>query len=325
MKKLFTAIFIFTSLILLSAEDDNKEEKKEVKPPLKFDINVVFPTKVKHQYRFDEDTKVVRTYEDGTTYEYERTYTYWVTMYANADPEDGVQPVWTIIDSLEYYFKDDKYEVSFYNLQDAAPPTHRPDFNRTFVPNGLEFNMYYDNYGVVGKVDDGLLKDQIEYINHPQYGFRDNDYGLQLFSNRYSLQDLKHLADPTKGILPPYPVAKDSTWDVDFKFDINFATFGGITKPKFTMMVDNSYYIEMKMDSLTLVDKYYDLHDKKILATVDSSRADGELELKIQSPGHVQYVQTSQKAWIEGKAKNMKFREEIETVQKWDLLGMWYL
>jgi hypothetical protein len=323
MKTLFTLIFLFASIFLLSAESEKEPEDK--KAPLTFDIDIKFPLKVKHSYRFDEETNVKRIYEDGSTYEYERTYTYWVTLWAPAKPDDGVQPVWVIVDSLEYYFKDDNYEASYYNLQDEAPPTHRPDFNRTFIPNGLEFNMYYDDYGVVGKVEGGTLQEQIDYINHPEYGFRNNDYGLQLFTNRYSLQDLKHIADPSKGVLPPFPVAKDSSWNVDFTFDINFATFGGITKPKFTMIADNSYFIEMKMDSLTLIDDYYDLHDKKVLAEIDSSRADGTFEMKIQNPGHVQYIQTKQDAWLDGKAKNMRFRDSIKTTQKWELLGMWYL
>ncbi|MDC1067884.1 hypothetical protein OAQ99_01855 [Candidatus Kapabacteria bacterium] len=322
MKKILYIVLLFTLFILLTSEKD----KKDLQVVNKFDISVKFPVNIKHSYRMDEITNVERTYDDGSKYSYKRTSTYFITLWSPERPENGFQNVFTQIDSLEYNFDDGVKNVSYYNSQDEMPPLNVQDFSKTLIPNALEFYMKYDSYGVVSKIDGGNRTEKLNYINHPEYGFQDKEsYDYKRFMNRYSEQDIKHIADPTKGVLPPFAVAKDSTWAIDFKFDVNFASFSGVCKPKFNMLLDNHYYIDMSIDSIDFSDDYYDLHDQKILATIDSSDVEGNFEMKISSKGHVKYIQTDSKVWLEGKAKNRRFREEIQSMQKWDLIGMWHL
>lgn len=320
MKKLITFLMLSTAFLLLSAEKEESDYKA-----LEFDINVKFPTNVKHSYRFDSETNVKRIYEDSSTYEFKRVYTYFITFWAVEKQKDGIQKIWTVLDSMEYNLKIGDKEVNYHYLQDEVPPAHIPDFKKTFIPNSAEFYMYYDSYGVVSKIDGGNIDYKLNYINDPEYGFQEKNYDWKTFMNRYSVQDLSHIADPAKGVLPPYPVARDSSWKIDFKFDINQTTFGGITEPYLKMLAGNSYFIEMDIDSLTIIDEYYDLPDMKILAGIDSSEANGKLEMKIATKGHIEYLQAQTSAWINGSVQNRRFREEITATQKWELLGMWYL
>lgn len=298
---------------------------KSKKNAVTFDLKVKFPTNIIHKYRFDDDTKVTRIYEDGSKYSFTRYVTYFIKSWAIDEPENGFQNLFVTVDSIQYKFKDDENEVFFVNSQDEVPPAHIPDFMKAFLPSSKEFNLIFDSYGEADSVWGDQLQKELDYLTDSEYGIKNDDYRLKSFLDAYSLSTFKHLADPAKGVLAPYPVPRDSTWLVDFDFNINYETFRGYIKPKIEVIANNDFIIRAPIDSLVLVEPEYDLYNQKILANVDSSRADGKLEMKISSNGHVRYFQTQTESWVEGKAKNVRFREEITSIQKWDLLGMFHL
>lgn len=317
----YLILLITLSIICFSVEADTTEKKG----PLTFPIISKIPVKVKHQYKMIENTTVSRTFDDGTTEEYKREFTYYVSFWAPGKRKDGFQRLTVQIDSLTYNYEDENEKISYYNSQDDVPPTHKPDFLKTFIPNALEFDMIYDAYGRVSKIEGGNLESQLQQLVDPKYGIKNDDYRLYTFQNRYSFEDISHIVDPIKGLIPPDPVAKDSLWKSEFNFDINYATFTGVVEPSMYMNIDNHFFIDFQTDSLKIAEPIYDLHRKSEIVEVTNSSAKGKVDFKISGQGIVKHLDTDFDAIIEGRFKRLKFIDKIDQNVRWELVGMWYL
>ncbi len=300
-----------------SEQEDNRIAK------LDYDIRLKFPLNVTLGYRMDEETEYERMYEDSSKYSFKRTYTYFFRLVCKQSPSDGLQKITVFIDSLTYHFKDDKRETSFHNSQDRVPPLNRVDFLKTFIPNSLVFDMYYDYYGGVVKLDGLMLEAKRNDITDPIQGFKNNPRMTEFYLNRMSQADLTHIVDLAKRLLPQKKAKKDSLWKTNFDFDINYETYSTLASVKFTKLVANHYYIEAVADSMILKNKKFMVEDLKEEAKAEESFASGKLSLKISTSGILKYLTSEFEAQTKAHVKNTPFTEKIKTQTNWTQTGMW--
>lgn len=318
---------IYLLLILFAFQVNAKQDDKIMSSStnsseLTYDIKLFFPFSVIHQYRLDEETEVERIYEDGTPYKYTKRLTWYVTMVAPViKGKDDEKQVFVTIDSLDYEFQDSKYDVKYYNTMPETPPGQVWDFEKTFFLNAKEFDLFYDYYNKPYKIESERLEEDRFIIS--QYTEKSQDFRAKLLEKRYADKELIHIADPVKNLLPANTVAKDSSWNLDFTFDIDFVTFNNTTSATLNRVLDNHFYIKMKTDTLYCVDTEMLLDNIKKVGKIESGIASGEAELKISSKGHLKYLNTKFDAEIYGIVDNVKFIERKKTIVKWDLVGMW--
>ncbi len=317
----FLLLILFTFQI--NAQQDEKIMSSSTNSSeLSYDIKLFFPFSVIHQYRVDEETEVERVYEDGTPYSYTKRLTWYVTMVApSIKGSEGEKQLYVTLDSLDYEFKDDKYDINFYNTMPGVPPGHVWDFEKTFFLNAKEFDMYYDFYNKPYKIESERLEE--DRYNISQYTEKSQDFRASLLERRYRDKELIHIADPVKNLLPPGTVEIDSSWNLDFTFDIDFVEFNNTTSATFSKILDNHFYINMKADTLYCIDKEMLLDNIKKVGKIESGIASGEAEMKISTKGHIKYLNTKFEAEIYGIVENVKYIEKKKTTVKWDLVGMW--
>lgn len=315
-------LLILFSLNLYSQSDKVMSSSTNASGVLEYDIKLFFPYSVIHQYRVDEETEVERTYEDGTPYTYKKRQTWYVTFVApNIKGRDGEKQVYVTIDSLDYEFKDGKYDIRFNNTFEGIPPGHVWDFKKTFFLNAKEFDMFYDSYNKAYKIESEKFAEDIKMVR--DYAEKSDDFRSKLLTKRYDESELLFIADPVKGILPYNKVAIDSTWKVDFNFDIDYVAFNNVSSATLTNVLDNHYFIKIQADSLYCVDKEMIMDNIKKVGKIDAGLASGMAEMKISSKGHIKYLTTNFNAEIYGKVDNIKFIEKKKTRVSWNLVGMW--
>lgn len=322
MKKIF---FLFTIIIGLSLlinvvyadNPENDEKGLFYRPKLKF------PKTIVQNYRMDEQTRIIRTYEDGTSATFNREYTYFFHLKAPGGPKDGIQKINVTIDSMNYKYTDGKKEIEFYNYQDLPAPTNRMDFLNTYIPSGKFFDIYYSDYGEVAKVEGEELQRDRDFLVDPKYGIKNNDYKLKMFQNRLSDNQLLHIVDVAKGLLPYEEVELDSSWTCEVNFNINNIPFGQVTTGVVDKLINTYFYINIKSDSMDVKNKEYILTDTKQIAEIEEAIADTEFELKISSRGVVEYLSAKANAEVYGTIGNMKFKEEIYSLTNWNLVGLY--
>jgi len=315
-------LLILFSFNLYSQSDKIMSSSTNASGVLEYDIKLYFPFSVIHQYRVDEETDVERTYEDGTPYTYKKRQTWYVTFVApNIKGRDGEKKVYVTIDSLDYEFKDGKYDVKFNNTSEGIPPGHVWDFEKTFFLNGKEFDMFYDSYNKAYKIESERFDEDLKMVN--DYAAKSDDFRAKLLKNRFDANELIYIADPVKNILPPGKTSIDSTWLVDFKTDVDFVTFNNVTSATLSKIVDSHYFINIKADTLYCIDKEMIMDNIKKVAKIDAGLASGTAEMKISSKGHIKYLTTQFDAEIYGKIDNIKFIEKKKSRVSWNLVGMW--
>lgn len=316
-------LLFLISINMFSQEEKIIESSASQQNTLKYDVKLFFPHMVIHQYRMDEETEVEREYEDGTPYTYKKRQTWYVTFYSPiVGGKDGEKQVYVEIDSIDYEFKDDKYDVEFNNSFDGIPPGHVWDFEKTFFLNAKQFDMYYDAYNKAYKIESENI--DAERYSIDEYANKAKDFKSEMLKKRFEDEEFIHVADPVKNLLPPTQMPLDSSWLVDFKFDIDFVTFNNVSSATMTNFLDNHFFIKMNVDTLFCVDTTMLMGNIKKVAKIEAGLANGDVEMKISSKGHVKYLTTKFDAEIYGKVENIKFIEKKKTRVSWNLVGMWH-
>lgn len=313
-------IILFT-LNLYSQEDilSSSTNENEV---LYYNIKLFFPYSVIHQYRMDEETEVTREFEDGSIYSYKKRLTWYVTFTApNISTRDDEKQVYVTLDSIDYEFNDGKYDVKFSNTAEVIPPGHVWDFEKTFLVNAKEFDMFYDSYNNAYEIKSERIDQELKFID--DYNGKNAEFKKEQVSRRLKDRELIFIADPVKNLLPSKSVALDSTWDVNFNFDIDFVSFNNICSATLSKVADSHYFINLKADSLYCIDETMLIDNIKKVGKIDAGLANGEVELSISSKGHVKYLTSNFEANIYGKIDNVKFIEKKKTRINWNLVGMW--
>ncbi len=321
-------LLILLSIFTISSYSQEEQETKNnenistlKKDELKYDINLFFPLKVIHQYRMDEETEVTREYDDGTKYSYKKRLTWFVSFYAqNISTRDGEKEVYAAIDSIDYEFDDGKYKAKFNNSGEYIPPAGW-DFEKTFLANAKDFTMFYDSYNKAYDVQSDQIDADLRSLK--KYNGKNAEFKKEQVSRRLSDRDLIFIADPVKNLLPSTSVSLDSSWKVNFNFDVDFINFANTCSATLSDIAGTNYIIKMKADTLYCIDTTMLFDDIKKIGKVDAGLASGDLELSISTRGHVKYLTTNFNATIFGKIDNIKFIEKKKSRVSWNLVGMW--
>lgn len=314
-------LFLIFSISLFSQEKNITSSTNDNKILL-YNIKLFFPYSVIHQYRMDEETDVVREYEDGTKYTYKKRITWYISSYApKISTREGEKELYVSIDSINYEFSDGNFDIKFDNSGQYIPPGHVWDFEKTFLLNSKEFNMFYDAYNNAYDISSERILQELNFVE--DYSGKNADFKKEQVKRRFDTQEIIFTADPVKGMLPSNSVALDSSWNVNLKFDVDFVTFNNICSATLSKVKDSHYYINLKADTLYCIDEDMLLDDIKKVGKINAGLANGNIELSISTRGHVKYLTSKFEAIINGKVDNVKYIERKKSFVNWNLVGMW--
>src|SRR5690606_7454515 len=106
-----------------------------------------------------------------------------------------------------------------------------------------------------------------------EYAKKAKDFKSEMLKKRFEDEEFIHVADPVKNLLPPTQMPLDSSWLVDFKFDIDFVTFNNVSSATMTNFLDNHFFIKMNVDTLFCVDSTMLMGNIKKVAKIDAGLA----------------------------------------------------
>ncbi len=307
-------LFILTILILTSNLISQQEDNK-----VTYDVSFGMKTLVYHTYRFTENVKVTRVFEDSTVNKYNKKITYWYNVFVPADKDgNGFLKLEISTDSMKYEFDSPKKKISYFTQDFEAPmPITDLDFLMSFLSNNQNFEFTYSPYGNVAKVGGEKLLDERK-IHSKIEDSKKRDFLLKALSD----ETLIFKFDVTKGVYPTFDVDNDTTWTSEMRMSINSTPINGEVTNKFIGYKNGEYHIETELDSLSLIspnDNYY-FSDLDKYGTIENILSTGNMKTDLYTGGTVKYVRANLKSLVEGKISGLKYKEIIETTYTWDLL-----
>lgn len=315
---LLIILFIGVATAISTDTKNDKDEKK--KKPILYRLKQSFEPNLTQIYRMTEKTKVLRTYEDSTKFQYEREYTYFFSIRARGGyDETGYQPLFVSIDSLHYNYKDDQHQFNYTTTLGSKMPNHY-DLTKTFAVNAIELEVKFSKYFDIAEIDGEMINWNRNYVTNEKTAPK-NEFLRNMYQKRYSDKTFKHLIDLGKKVLPATEIEKDSAWTSELNIDINQASFKGYVSSKMNALRTDNYQIVTDIQGMKLVDEQYRLEDKKRYATIDSSKVAGTMKYKLLFGGQFEYIESNIDALLFGTVSNFKFKEEIHQENTWDLLG----
>lgn len=314
---LYPGLFLLCAAILFGQSPDEAKTGGPIteKNKIAYPIKLKFPFEVYNVYKMTETSKVKRVYEDSTSVEYDKIYSYYFTIFTPGKPVDGFQLVKVSVDSIHYkYAMGGKIVEYDNNAEDEAPLNFR-DFLFHFLPVGMEMEVTYNGYGEISKVGGASLLDK-----RKTWGAISDTARRDFVTKRISDDALLFITDVAKGLLPDYPVSKDSSWATELYFEMDGLPYKGKTVTKLTDVQKGSFYLTTQCDSLTMPLRSVYLNDIKTDAAVSESNVKGKFDQVLNSAGSIQYAEGNFESQFRGKANNIKFVQTTVTRFQWDVL-----
>ena len=293
--------------------------KSQEEKAVTYDISFDMKTLVYHTYRFTENVSVTRVFEDSTINKYTKSVTYWFTAFIPGDKdENGFLKVEVSTDSMKYQFNSPKKNID-YSTQNFDQPLPISDigFLNSFLSNNQKFFFIYSSYGDVAKIDGERLQKERE-IHSKIKDVEKRDFLLNALSDN----TLEFKFDVTKGVYPTFQVNKDTNWISNANLFVNNIPQNGKIVNTFEGFKNNEYKIKSSIDNLNLdkpIEKYY-FPDIDTYGTVESAVSTGEKTTEMFTGGTVKYKKGSLKSLVEGKVKNLRYKEVVKSDYTWDLL-----
>ncbi len=316
---LLIMLFVFPTLnlYLFSQEEPGKDEEKK-EPEIEYRLKVKYDPKIYNSYKLTESNDVTRVYSDSSTVKYNRTITYFFTLYAPDPPEDGFLDVDVAIDSMRYKLVHGE-KVYEYDTQRDIESKFIFDREVASVPSTKEFRMIYSPYGEVAEISGDMLDFETKKLF--KYGDRLDTLKKFVWYRGLSPEHLAYLVDVPKGLLPYGPVAEDSIWAKPVKFDINGIAFSDTMVVRINEHSRGTFLIEAAADSLTPIESTGRLYQIKELAQIRHGVAKGTFEMELIPSGVIGFAEAKLKGVIYPKVKKEEFKEYVDTKITWELLG----
>lgn len=310
--KPFLTIFITCFFILgsLSAQNTTKPT---------YDISFDMKSLVYHKYRFTENIRVKRIFSDSTINEYDKSVTYWFTIFVpGTKDENGLLTVEVATDSMKYQINSKSKNISYFTQDYEAPiPISDVDFLNSFLSNNQSFKFVYSPYGDVAEVKGDRLENERK-IHSKIPDEQKRDFLLESLSD----ETLTFKFDPAKGIYPTFDAINDTTWESETTYMVNKLPMTGKVKNRFDGYSKGEYHIKSNIESLELkseINNYY-FPDIDKHGVVKSAVATGELKSDLYTGGTIKYVRSKIKCLMEGNINNLEYKQIVESNYTWDLL-----
>lgn len=314
MKKILIALILLMMNFNLSYSQDDE---------LTYKIFSDFPVGVFHTYDFTENTSVLRTYSDSSQVNYDKFLIYHLSMRAPNEPDNGFLILEVSIDSLKYKFSDSRDTVEYNSQSDeVAPPFQIPDYVKSSVILGKEFEFEYNPYYEVIKVAGDRLERQRYRIKDPNKGMRDS-LRRYIWLKQLSDEHLEFVSDLRKGLFPDFRAKEDTTWKTRVYLESEGIRFYDSVEVKFNGYEARSYLLTGESFDLELIDEDAVIHKIEAKSSPQEIKGNIEYELRVNPRGFIEYLQIDMDLKFEMKIKNETFNQHVVSTYTWELGKMY--
>ena len=302
----------------LLAQDAPEQEDEEKEPEIEYRLKVKYDPKIYNSYKLTESNDVTRVYSDSSIVKYNRTITYFFTLYAPDPPEEGFLDIDVAVDSMRYKLVHGE-QIYEYDTQRDMESVFIFDREVASVPATKEFSMIYSPYGEVAEISGDMLDFETEKLF--KYGDRLDTLKKFVWYRGLSAEHLAYLVDVPKGLLPYGSVTEDSIWTKPVKFDVNGVAFSDTMVVRINEHSRGTFLIEAAADSLTPVESAGRFYQIKELAEIRGGVAKGTFEMELIPSGVIGFAEAKIKGVIYPKVKKEEFKEYVDTKITWELEG----
>lgn len=321
------AVCIIIATGFLSAQD--KSSSAGQPPQKKYSIKVDFPANTASSYAMTEKTTVKRTYRDNQEKSYEREVDYYFTMGKIGETEDGLTKVLCIVDSLRYKFKQNETTLT-YDSQNPRSSNIKGDFadlTYTYACLNHEFILLTDKKNTIVNVTGSGEPNDIEWLrNYIVVDGADVMDTAQkyIWLDGLSRNRLQTLVDMNRGLIQEKMlVAEDSTWSRPSMIRLDGVEFTDTLSAKVTGVSRGVYSIETVasgiMGNTAREQRFFGIPGPAPIESTVSGK--GKTKLKVNQQGSIRGYEADYDVVINGKYKNEKFVQSINSSVRCSILN----
>lgn len=295
-------------------------QSSKKKDDLSYSLKMKFPVNISNVYKMKEITNVKRSFSDSTNKEYTRDLTWYFTQKVSSSSKDGFTVVEVVIDSVEYKFKEGEAEFKFNSQGDDPGVLTFEDVQSTTVPLGKSYEMTYNPYWEVSKIEG----ENLEWLRN--YVLKDgkvlDTLKKILWLDGISIERLSHITDIKKLTFPVGPVEPDSVWRSPFTIQLDGINFYDTLKTNIPKHTSGFQYIDGTTDKIFAQKnptRFYGI--KNTLVSIDSCKGKGTYSLTITPRGSIRTATADFNVEILARVNKETFKETIVTKINWELIG----
>lgn len=295
----------------------------------KYSVKVDFPANVASSYAMTEKTAVKRTYRDNQEKSYEREVAYYFTTGKIGETDDGLTKVLCIVDSLRYSFKQDG-KTLMYNSQNPRGSNIKGDFadlTYTYACLNHQFVLLLDKKNTIVNITGVGEPNDIDWLQNyiVVEGAEAMDTAQKyVWLDGISRNRLQTLVDMNRGLIQgKMLVAEDSTWSRPTITRLDGIEFTDTLTAKVTGVSRGVYSIETVASGITAntarEQRFFGIPGPAPIESTVSGK--GKTKLKVNQQGSIRGYEADYDVVINGKYKNEKFVQSINTSVRYSILN----
>ncbi len=313
-------VLAFAALSALMATYGTAQQQQLSAPPgREYKLQTLYRASIAQSYEFVEQTSVERVFRDSSKTTYSRTATYFVTVRC-IEALDGISKVVVNLDSLLYKFTSEGKEITYDSQKDITPKNFA-DLNNYIGPLNRSFELTYSPYGEVTSITGEQIDFWREYL---EQNASDLDTVLYtIWTQSLSRENLLHVGDLQKRMIPGLRKAVDSTWKHQLALRIDGTQYSGTVRSRLAAYEGGLYHI-ITQDTLTAspgqVVHTYNIPE---LASVVSGSLTTNNTLLLSTAGTINEYTSIAKGTLQLVAGREPFTQNTTTTLQWKLLGQY--
>lgn len=278
---------------------------------------------VRQNYQLTETTSVVRTGKDMQPMEYRREVVYYLTQFADQEPQKGFTTVQVNIDSMTYTMVRGG-DTWTYNSQEAAASQNLtlPDIEASSALLNRPFMITLSPYGEIVKVE----SQDIDWLKH--YVVVEGRTMLDTLKKFTWLDGvsgpvINNLADVRLNLLPFTFVEPDSTWKRAVSFRAAGMDFIDTARVTVSKADGDNYLLQAHADSLRPIQRMTHKFDRNDFVMVTGGTGRADMSLTVSPFGVVHQAGWTLEAEAQLSEGAQEFRERVRKVYSLTLTGQY--
>lgn len=316
-KMTFPTALAALGLFVLVASSARAQKAGATAPSFReYRLQASYRAGIAQNYEVSEKTTVQRVHSDSSIRSYQREVLTYVTVRC-IESMDNISRLVVTADSLVYKFTTGPSVIDYDSQKDAAPKAF-PDLNNYVGALNRSYELTYSPYGEVTKVSGDQIDFWREYI---QTNVGDLDTLIStIWLQALSDENLLHLGDMQKQIVPGSKRAIDSSWKHNFRLRVDGVVYEGKARSTFKSYEGGVFTI-VTQDTLPARTRW-PLHVFEIpdLVQLHEGQAVVNSTLQLSTTGILNGIDANITASFRGQVGKESFTQNVTSTQSWKLV-----
>ncbi|MEN9281512.1 MAG: hypothetical protein RL594_447 [Bacteroidota bacterium] len=318
LKMTFRVVTPIVFMMLVAVFDASAQAQRTAAPPTfkEYRLQASYRPGVAQNYEVREKTLIERIHSDSSKRMYERDVLTYMTVRC-IESVDNISRVVVTADSIIYKFTIGNTVITYDSQKDLAPKAF-PDLNNYLGTLNRSYELTYSPYGEVTKITGDQIDYWKEYIteNVTDLDTLISTIWLQSLSN----ENLQHLGDVQKRIIPGTKRTMDSSWKHPLQLRVDGVVYEGPVRSTFTSYEGGVFTIATN-DTIPARTSW-PLHVLEIpdLVTCREGQAVVNSNLKLATAGILNELDMNVRAWFRGQVGKEIFTHNVTSTQSWKLV-----